>query len=122
MDGTFEALDMFPDSMHRLMSYENMLGGLLTESIGWRAIFWVNVPIVLAAIALTARFVPESRAAHARRPDPVGQILVVILLGSVTTAVIEAPRLGWTSGAVVGLGAAAVVALVALLAEEAGLA
>ncbi|WP_433800830.1 MFS transporter [Actinomycetospora sp. CA-084318] len=95
-----------------------VLGGLLTESIGWRAIFWVNVPIVLAAIALTARFVPESRAAHARRPDPVGQILVVILLGSVTTAVIEAPRLGWTSGAVVGLGAAAVVALVALLAWE----
>ncbi|MCD2186420.1 MFS transporter [Actinomycetospora soli] len=95
-----------------------VLGGLLTESIGWRAIFWVNVPIVLAAIALTARFVPESRAAHARRPDPVGQLLVVVLLGSVTTAVIEAPRLGWTSGAVVGLGVAAVVALVALLVWE----
>lgn len=95
-----------------------VLGGLLTETVGWRAIFWVNVPIVLAALALTARFVPESRAAHARRPDPVGQVLVVILLGSVTTAVIEAPRLGWTSGAVLGLAAAAVVSLAALLVWE----
>ncbi|WP_033413242.1 MFS transporter [Actinomycetospora chiangmaiensis] len=95
-----------------------VLGGLLTESIGWRAIFWVNVPIVLAALALTARFVPESRADHARRPDPVGQVLVVVLLGSVTTAVIEAPRLGWTSAAVLGLAVAALVALVALLVWE----
>ncbi|GLZ54977.1 MFS transporter [Actinomycetospora sp. NBRC 106378] len=95
-----------------------VLGGLLTETVGWRAIFWVNVPIVLAALALTARFVPESRAAHARRPDPVGQVLVVILLGSVTTAVIEAPRLGWTSGVVLGLAVAAVVSLVALLVWE----
>ncbi|GAA4842654.1 MFS transporter [Actinomycetospora corticicola] len=92
-----------------------VLGGLLTETVGWRAIFWVNVPIVLAAIALTARYVPESRAAHARRPDPVGQLCVVVLLGSVTTAVIEAPRLGWASGAVIGLGVVAVVALAALL-------
>ncbi|MEJ2870002.1 MFS transporter [Actinomycetospora sp. OC33-EN08] len=92
-----------------------VLGGVLTETVGWRAIFWVNVPVVLAAIALTARFVPDSRAAHARRPDPVGQALVVVLLGSLTTAVIEAPRLGWTSAVIVGLGAVALVALAALL-------
>ena len=42
-----------------------VLGGLLTETVGWRAIFWVNVPIVLAAIALTARFVPESQIGRA---------------------------------------------------------
>ncbi|MDL5154895.1 MFS transporter [Actinomycetospora termitidis] len=95
-----------------------VLGGVLTEAVGWRAIFWVNVPVVLAAIVLTARFVPESRAAHARRADPVGQVLVVVLLGSLTTAVIEAPRLGWTSGLILGLGGAALVALVALLAWE----
>ena len=39
-----------------------MLGGVLVGTVGWRSIFWVNVPVGLAAIALTQRFVPESRA------------------------------------------------------------
>src|SRR3954462_14164182 len=60
-----------------------ILGGLLVESIGWRSIFWVNVPVGLVALALTLRFVPESKAARARRLDPVGQLLVLILFGSV---------------------------------------
>ena len=47
-----------------------ILGGLLVESIGWRSIFWINVPVALVAIVLTTRFVPESRAAHPRRVDP----------------------------------------------------
>jgi EmrB/QacA subfamily drug resistance transporter len=95
-----------------------ILGGVLTETVGWRAIFWVNVPVVLVAIAATARWVPESRAPRPRRPDPVGQVLVVLLLGSVVTGVIEAPRAGWGSPSIVGLGVLAVVALVALLAWE----
>src|SRR3954469_14439354 len=45
-----------------------VLGGALIDSIGWRAIFWVNVPIGVAAFVLTVLFVPESRAPHARRP------------------------------------------------------
>src|SRR5690242_2385856 len=44
-----------------------ILGGALVGGLGWRAIFWVNVPIVAAAIVCTALFVPESRAARARR-------------------------------------------------------
>ena len=95
-----------------------VLGGVLTEAVGWRAIFWVNVPVVLAAIALTARYVPESRAPHARRPDPLGQVLVVIGLAALTTAVIEGPRLGWTSVAIVGLAVLAVVALAGLIVWE----
>lgn len=95
-----------------------VLGGVLTEAVGWRAIFWVNVPVVLVAIAATARFVPESRAPHARRHDPVGQILVVVLLASVVTAVIEGTRLGWGSPPIVGLAALAVLALVALVGWE----
>ena len=59
-----------------------ILGGLLTETIGWRAIFWVNVPIGVAACVLAAIFVPESRAPRARRVDPVGQVLVIVLLAS----------------------------------------
>src|ERR1700710_2536281 len=60
-----------------------IIGGALVGTIGWRSIFWVNVPVGLAAIVFTLRFVPESRAAHARRLDPVGQILVLVLFGSV---------------------------------------
>jgi EmrB/QacA subfamily drug resistance transporter len=95
-----------------------VLGGVLTQTVGWRAIFWVNVPVVLLAIAVTARYVPESRAPHARRPDPVGQVLVVVLLASVVTAVIEGPRAGWGSTLIIGLGGLALVALVALLVWE----
>ncbi|WP_275294265.1 MFS transporter [Amycolatopsis sp. La24] len=95
-----------------------VLGGVLTESIGWRAIFWVNVPVVVAALVLTARYVPESRAPHPRRPDPVGQVLVVVLLGSAVTAAIEGQRLGWGSPAILGLAGLGVLALLALIRWE----
>ena len=71
-----------------------LVGGLLVESVGWRSIFWVNLPVGLAALLLTLRFVPESRAPKARRPDPVGQLLVIALFGSLTYAIIEAPSSG----------------------------
>src|SRR3954447_4977602 len=73
-----------------------LVGGLLVESVGWRSIFWVNLPVGLAALLLTLRFVPESRAPKARRPDPVGQVLVIALFGSLTYAIIEAPASGFS--------------------------
>jgi len=66
-----------------------LVGGVLVESVGWRAIFWVNLPVALVALLLTLRYVPESRAPRPRRPDPVGQLLVATLLGSLTYAIIE---------------------------------
>ena len=83
------------------MAVGPVVGGLLTEHVGWRSIFWINVPIGLMAIALTARFVPESRARRARRVDPVGQVLVVIALASLTSGVIDGRRLGWSSPLIV---------------------
>ncbi|MFE0519463.1 MFS transporter [Streptomyces sp. NPDC058954] len=74
-----------------------LAGGLLVESVGWRSIFWVNLPIGLTALLLTLRFVPESRAPRARRPDPVGQLMVIALFGSLTYAIIEAPNSGVTA-------------------------
>jgi EmrB/QacA subfamily drug resistance transporter len=74
-----------------------IVGGALIGAVGWRAIFWINVPIGLAAFVLAAVFVPESRAAHPRRLDPVGQVLVMALLGGATFAIIEFPRAGWMS-------------------------
>ncbi|MFJ9730776.1 MFS transporter [Streptomyces sp. NPDC101171] len=93
-----------------------LVGGLLVESVGWRSIFWVNLPVGLAALLLTLRFVPESRAPRARRPDPVGQVLVIALFGSLTYAIIEAPDSG--PGTVAPFGAVALAALLGLLAYE----
>ena len=92
-----------------------VVGGLLVASAGWRSVFWINIPLGLAAIALTGLFVAESRAPITRRPDPVGQLLVIAALVAVTTAVIEGSRHGYGSPPIIGLfglGAAAVVALV----------
>lgn len=95
-----------------------LIGGLLVESVGWRSVFWVNLPVGLLALVLTLRFVPESRAARPRRPDPVGQLLVMALLASVTYGIIEAPGAGWSSPVILGCAAAAVVSLAGLLAYE----
>ncbi|MFC6881223.1 MULTISPECIES: MFS transporter [Actinomadura] len=93
------------------MSAGPVIGGLLVDGVGWRSIFWVNLPIGLAALALTARFVPESRAERPRRPDPAGQLLMILALGTVTYAIIEGASLGWGSPAVLGCAAVAVLAL-----------
>jgi EmrB/QacA subfamily drug resistance transporter len=93
-----------------------LVGGLLVEAVGWRSIFWVNLPVGLAALLLTLRFVPESRAPKARRADPLGQLLVIVLFGSLTYAIIEAPNAGLT--AVLPYAALALAALAGLLVHE----
>ncbi|MEV7138448.1 MFS transporter [Streptomyces tauricus] len=90
-----------------------LVGGLLVDSVGWRSIFWVNLPVGLVALLLTLRYVPESRAPKARRPDPLGQLLVIALLGSLTYAIIEAPSSG--AAKILVFGGIALVALVTLL-------
>jgi EmrB/QacA subfamily drug resistance transporter len=95
-----------------------LVGGLLIDLVGWRAVFWVNVPIGLATLVATALFVPESRSSHPRRVDPVGQIAMLTLLLSTTFGIIEAPRQGWLSGATLGCLAVAVVAAAVLIGYE----
>ncbi|MFF4268684.1 MFS transporter [Streptomyces sp. NPDC001536] len=93
-----------------------LVGGLLVDTVGWRSIFWINVPVGLAALLLTLRFVPESRAPKARRTDPVGQLLVIALFGSMTYAIIETPNTGFAS--VLPYAALALAALIGLLVYE----
>ncbi|WP_189541626.1 MFS transporter [Streptomyces gelaticus] len=95
-----------------------VIGGLLVDSVGWRSIFWINLPVGLAALLLTWRYVPESRAPRPRRPDPVGQLLVIGLLGSLTYAIIEAPSQGWDSPRILLFAALAGCSLVGLLLYE----
>ena len=95
-----------------------VVGGALTQAVGWRSIFWINVPIGLAAIGLAAWLVPESKAAQARRFDPVGQLLVLLGLASLIYAVIEGPHAGWSSTEIRGLFAGTGVILVLFLLYE----
>ena len=74
-----------------------VLGGVLVGAVGWQAVFLVNVPVGVVAILATHRFVPESRAEHPRRLDPVGQVLVIVGLASLTYGIIEGPGRGWAS-------------------------
>ena len=100
------------------MALGPVLGGVLVATVGWRGIFWVNIPVGIAAIILTALVVPESRAAHPRRLDPVGQVLIIVMLASLTYAIIEGPRLGWGSPAILGLFAVSAAAGAGLVIYE----
>jgi EmrB/QacA subfamily drug resistance transporter len=100
------------------MALGPIVGGALVDSLGWRWVFLVNVPVGLLALALTAMFVPESRAPRPRRLDPVGQALVIVALGSLTYAIIEGGRVGFTSPGVIGLFCLSLVSFVSLVLYE----
>ncbi len=100
------------------LSLGPVLGGALVDSVGWRAVFLVNIPVGLAAIVLTAMFVPESRAPHPRRIDPVGQLLVIVALATLTYAIIEGPNNGWLSTETLVLFAVSLTAFAALVPYE----
>ncbi|MGO9198317.1 MAG: MFS transporter [Acidimicrobiales bacterium] len=100
------------------MALGPLVGGLLVQGVGWRSIFWVNIPVGIAAVALTAAFVRESKAPRARQLDPIGQVLVIVMLASITYGIIEGPRRGWGSPLIVTLFVVALLSLVMLVAYE----
>src|SRR4051812_26757783 len=77
-----------------------VLGGLLTEAVGWRAVFLVNVPIGAAGLWPTARHVIRTTADRPPPAPPAGQLLGLTALAALTFALIEAGSLGWTAPAV----------------------
>jgi EmrB/QacA subfamily drug resistance transporter len=101
------------------MALGPLVGGILTQTVGWRSVFWINVPIGLAAIALTVRFVPESRAPVPRRVDPIGQLFVIVALAALTSGVIDGRRFGWSSSYILVSFAASAGAVVSLVVYEA---
>ena len=100
------------------MAMGPVVGGALVDSVGWRGVFWVNIPVGIAAILFTALFVPESKAARARRPDPIGQVLIIAMLGSLTYGIIEGPSYGWDSARILAFFAVTVIAVIAFLLYE----
>lgn len=89
-----------------------LVGGILTSTLGWRSIFLVNLPLGLAGVVLTLRFVQAAPPSRARTLDLPAQAVAALSLAGVTWALIERAELGWGSPAVLG----------ALLAGVAGLA
>jgi EmrB/QacA subfamily drug resistance transporter len=79
------------------MAVGPVAGGALIAAFGWRSVFWINAPIIVAALILSAVFVPESRAAHPRRLDVPGQVLLSTAVCVTVAVLIEGPRIGWTS-------------------------
>jgi EmrB/QacA subfamily drug resistance transporter len=112
------AIGVFGSMSGLALALGPVLGGVLVDAFGWRSVFWVNVPVTAAAIVAAALFVPESRAARARRPDPAGQALMVALLGGVVYAIIESGRLGWTSPSILGAVTVAAAAALGILVYE----
>lgn len=100
------------------MALGPVVGGALVDSVGWRSIFWLNVPVGVLAIVLTALFVPESRAPSARKVDVVGQLLVVIVLATLTYGIIEGPGRGWGSPVITGCFVTAALAVAVLVNYE----
>ncbi len=98
-----------------------ILGGLLTQAdlwgLGWRAIFLVNVPVVVAVVVGTLLWVPESRGTTRERLDLVGAVLLAAGLVAVVYPLLEGRRLGWPAWSV-ALLVGGLVLLGALLALE----
>jgi EmrB/QacA subfamily drug resistance transporter len=94
-------------------------GGLLLEHFYWGSVFLALVPLALVAAGMAAVLVPESRAASVPPLDLRGLALSVATLGVLVATIIEAPRYGWTSAAVLtGFALSAVLAVVFVLAER----
>ncbi|HEV8250669.1 MAG TPA: DHA2 family efflux MFS transporter permease subunit, partial [Gaiellaceae bacterium] len=95
-----------------------LMGGILTDSLGWEWIFFVNVPVGVAAFILTPFMLGESRDARVRTFDVPGAVLVTAGLSSLVYAITQAGQDGWLAGRTVGFFAAAVTLLASFVAWE----
>jgi EmrB/QacA subfamily drug resistance transporter len=96
-----------------------LLGGVLTDGLGWQWVLWVNVPVSLVALALTPGLIPESRSESATRHfDAAGAVSVTGGLSLLAYALLDASSSGWGSAKIVGLLAASVALLGAFVVIE----
>ena len=95
-----------------------LLGGVLTSGLSWRYIFFVNVPIGIAAVAITITRVAESRAPQASRPDWPGFLIFTVALSSLVYGLIESNQRSFTDGLVLGCLAVAAALLAVFVVVE----
>jgi EmrB/QacA subfamily drug resistance transporter len=104
------ALGAFGATLGGASAVGPLVGGVLTETLGWRFIFFVNLPIGVAALAAGAAELHESRNPVGGRADWVGTALITGALTALMFALIRGNGLGWGSPAIVSLFAIAAVA------------
>jgi EmrB/QacA subfamily drug resistance transporter len=95
-----------------------VLGGLITDTIGWRWIFFVNVPVGLSALVFGMRYLREHTEPGAGRFDLPGFVLSGFGLAATIYALSEGPRVGWDSPAVIVLGIGGILSFVLLVRVE----
>jgi EmrB/QacA subfamily drug resistance transporter len=96
-----------------------IVGGMLTEWLSWRWVFFINLPIGIAAALLSLRFVPNSRAEDKpETADIAGAVSVTGGLLVLVYALVKAQSYGWGSGKTIGLGALALALLVSFVLVE----
>jgi len=96
-----------------------LLGGILTDGLGWEWVLWVNVPVSLIAFALSPRLIAESRAEHETRAfDVAGAVTVTAALSILVYAVVDATSAGWGSTQTLGLIALSLALLAVFVAIE----
>jgi EmrB/QacA subfamily drug resistance transporter len=95
-----------------------LVGGPITDGLGWEWIFFINVPVALTVVALSPVLLRESRGPEReRRFDVAGAVTITAALVALVYAVVEAPEVGWTDAQTLGLLAlsAALIALFAVI-------
>lgn len=96
-----------------------LLGGILTDSLGWEWIFFINVPVGVLVIALIPRFVAESRSEGATRAfDIAGAVSVTAGLALLVYTLVNTDSAGWASGETIGLFIASVALIAAFVVIE----
>jgi EmrB/QacA subfamily drug resistance transporter len=95
-----------------------LVGGALTSGIGWRWIFFVNVPIGVFAVVMTLAKVSESKAPNVRRVDWIGFISFSVSLFLLVLALVRGNDDGWQSGKIVGLFVASAILMAVFLVAE----
>ncbi|MGA5170763.1 MULTISPECIES: MFS transporter [Streptomyces] len=99
-----------------------LLGGLLVEAdlfgLGWRTIFWINVPVSILALVVGGRVLPESRSASTARLDPVGALLAASGILLLLLPIIQVETWGWTAGSYALLAAGIALLTIFLVYER----
>lgn len=88
-----------------------LIGGYLLKTFAWHAVFWINVPVILVALAAVVALIGESRAPTAPRLDLIGAIAAAAGIVSLVYGIVEAPGKGWASAATLGYVAAGLAIL-----------